>query len=589
MSLADLGLIGNCQLSALVRRDGAIVWACMPRFDSPPVFASLLDAQGGGAFTVGPADGRQGTQRYLPNTNVLETTFDGPDGAFRVLDLAPRYFQYDRSFRPTKLLRIVEPLRGTPRVRVNCDPVLGWGRERPRRELGSHHVAFHGYDSELRLTTDAPLSYLDGHPFGLSERRHFVLAWGAPVEESLAPLCERFLRETIRYWRQWVKHCEIPLIFQEEVIRSALTLKLHCFEDTGAIAAALTTSLPEAPGSGRTWDYRYCWLRDASYALGAFRLLGHFEEREQFLHYLLNVASSAPELELAPLYRIDGKDDLTEQLLPDWPGYLGEGPVRIGNGAATHKQHDVYGEMVLALAPLFLDARFREQVTPAVLDLVARLADKAISVAGQPDAGIWEYRAGWRPQTFSSLMCWAAADRMARIAHQHRPADAPRFAAAAEKIRQEILTRAIDPTRGCLVADYGGTEVDAALLQAVSLRLLPEGDPRLHATVDAIGRDLAHDGWLRRYRTRDDFGVPSVAFMLCTFWQIEALAKLGRADEARRVLEATRQVDAPLGLLAEDLDPASRAMWGNFPQAYSHVGLIHAAFSASPRWSELGP
>jgi len=588
MTLADLGLIGNCQFSALVQRDGAVVWCCMPRFDSAPVFASLLDAQGGGAFRIGRADAQPGVQRYLSNTNVLETRFDGPDGTFRVLDLAPRFIQHARSYRPTKLLRIVEPLSGTPRIHVDCDPVLGWSRARPARQLGSNHVTFHGFDSELRLTTDAPLSYLGVESFALTERKHFVLSWGAPVEEPLEPLCDQLLRETVKYWQQWVKHCDIPPVYQEEVIRSALTLKLHCFEDTGAIVAALTTSIPEAPGSGRTWDYRYCWLRDAYYTLGAFRLLGHFEEREQFLNFLLNIATSAPDLALAPLYRIDGKTDLVEYVLGDWPGFQGEKPVRVGNAASTHTQLDVFGEMVLALTPLFLDARFRDNVTPPLLDLVTRLARKAVAVAGQPDAGIWEFRAKWRPQTFSSLMCWAAADRMTRIARQHRPADAPEFATAAQRIRDEIASRGVDPARGCLVADYEGKELDAALLQAVPLRLWPPDDACLHATVDAVRADLEHHGWLRRYRTNDDFGVPAVAFMLCTFWQVEALARLGRPAEARAVMERLRDVKSPLGLLAEDLDPVTNTMWGNFPQAYSHVGLIHAAFAASPSWSEVG-
>jgi GH15 family glucan-1,4-alpha-glucosidase len=588
MTLADLGLIGNCQISALVRRDGAIVWSCMPRFDSPPLFGSLLDENKGGHFTIGPAVTQAGQQKYLSNTNVLETTFSGPDGSFRVLDFAPRFMQHDRSFRPTKLIRIVEPLSGTPRIRVSCDPILGWSQARPKREEGSHHVTFLGYDVELRLTTDAPLAYLDGEPFALTERKHFVLAWGAPVEEPLEPLCDRFLRETVRYWRSWVKHCDVPAFYQDEVIRSALALKLHCYEDTGAIVASLTTSLPESPGSTRTWDYRYCWLRDSYYTLDAFRLLGHFEEREGFLQFLLNVASSAPELDLAPLYRIDGKSDLEESLLDHWDGFLGNKPVRVGNAAGVHKQYDVFGEMVLALTPLFLDARFREQVTPPVLDLVGRIARRAVMVAGQPDAGIWEYRSEWRPQTFSSLMCWAAADRMSRIAKIHRPSEAAEFAVAAARIRDEILSQAVDGSRSCLVADYGGKELDAALLEAVSLRFLPGEDPRMTGTVDAILADLSHEGWLRRYRTNDGFGVPEVAFMLCTFWLIEALARIGREQEARRVLDRLKDVHAPLGLLAEDLDPRSGVLWGNYPQAYSHVGLIHAAFAVSPRWSEDG-
>lgn len=587
MSLADLGLIGNCQLSALISRDGSIVWACMPRFDSPPVFAALLDDKLGGRFRIGSPAVTQGEQRYLPNTNVLETRFTTEDGSFRVLDFAPRFIQYERTFRPTKLVRIVEPLSGTPRIRVNCDPVLGWTRQVPKREMGSHHIGYLGYGAQLRLTTDAPLAYLNDEPFALTERRHFVLAWGEPVEEPLQPLCDRFLRETLRYWQQWVKHCDVPAIWQEEVIRSALALKLHCYEDTGAIIAAMTTSLPEAPGSGRTWDYRYCWLRDAFYALGAFRLLGHFEEREQFIHFLLNIASSAKDLDLAPLYRINGKTDLDEQVLAEWPGYLGEGPVRVGNQAAEHKQHDVFGEMVLALTPMFLDARFREHVTPQVTDLVTRLARRAVAVAGKPDAGIWEFRSEWRPQTFSSLMCWAAADRMSRIARIFRPSEADEFTQAAERIRSELLEKAVDPKRGCLVADYGGNEVDAALLQAITLQLFPADHPIMTNTLQAVRDDLEAGGWLKRYRTDDGFGVPSVAFTLCTFWLVEALARLGRDEEARRVLDRVRAVQSPLGLLSEDLDPTSGVMWGNFPQAYSHVGLIHAAFAAAPRWSDL--
>lgn len=584
MQLEELGLIGNCQVSALVRRDGAIVWSCLPRFDSPPVFGALLDEKEGGHFTIGPATPQLGVQRYRPNTNVLETRFDTPEGAFRVVDFAPRFIQYERSFRPTKVLRIVEPLSGTPRIRVVCDPILGWGRKRPSLEVGSHHLAFQGYGAELRLTTDAPLSYVNNEPFALTERKHFVLAWGAPVEEPLPSLCDRFLRETERYWQNWVKHCDIPLLYQEEVIRSALALKLHCYEDTGAIVAALTTSIPESPGSGRTWDYRYCWLRDAFYTLDAFRLLGHFGPREKFLNFLLNVAASSPELDLFPLYRIDGRSDLGEDIQADWPGYRSEGPVRVGNGAATHKQHDVFGELVLSLTPLFLDARFREQATAPVLDLVARLARRAVAVAGKPDAGIWEYRSEWRPQTFSSLMCWAAADRMSRIARLHRPSEAEEFVLAARRIREDILTQAIDPARHCLVESYGGREVDAALLQAVSLGFLPPEDPRLVGTVEAIQSDLSHQGWLKRYRTNDGFGEPVVAFTICTFWLIEALARMGREAEARRLMDQVRLSMSPLGLLSEDIDPLSGVMWGNFPQAYSHVGLIHAAFAASPRW-----
>jgi GH15 family glucan-1,4-alpha-glucosidase len=587
MRLEDLGLIGNCQFSALVHNSGEIVWCCLPRFDSEPVCSTLLDSKEGGHFRVGPADGEIGTQHYIPNTNILETTFRTSTGAFRVIDFAPRFLHFDRAFRPTQLFRIVEPIEGAPRIAVVCKPRLGWSKKLPSRVQGSHHVRFEGFTSQLRLTTDIPLSYLGGQPFTLTGRQHLVLTWGAPVEEPLAPLCERFLNETSRYWQRWVKQCNIPPLFQKEVIRSALALKLHCFEDTGAIIAAMTTSIPESPGSGRTWDYRYCWLRDSYYVLNAFGSLGQTEEREQFVQYLLNVAGGAPGLNLAPLYRVDGSQNLEESILDNWSGYNGELPVRIGNGAALHSQNDIYGEMVLALTPIFLDERLSAERSPAALQLIEGLARKAITLTGVPDAGIWEYRTESKPQTFSSLMCWAAADRMALISDRHTPAHTTEFRSAADRIRAEVIAQSWSPSRKSFVGHYGGEDLDASLLQMVRLRFLPANDPKLSQTIDAIHKDLSMGGWLQRYSLDDGFGKPSVAFVICAFWLIEALAASGRRTEATAMFDQIRGALSPLGLLSEDYDPTEPRMWGNFPQTYSHVGLIHSAFAASPQWNEV--
>jgi GH15 family glucan-1,4-alpha-glucosidase len=585
--LEDLGLIGNGQYAAHVSTGGDVLWCCLPRFDADPVLAGLLDEERGGHFQVGPPAGGAGRQHYLPNTNVLVTEFADEQGAFRVIDFAPRFEQHQRAFHPTQLFRIVEPIRGTPRVQVRCEPVLGWSGRPADRVHGSNHVRFEGYPSQVRLTTDVPLSYLGGPPFTLTGRRHLVLTWGTPIEEPLAPLADRFLSETVRYWQRWVKHCDIPAAYQEQVIRSALTLKLHCFEDTGAIVAATTTSLPEAPGSGRTWDYRYCWLRDAYFVLGALRRLGCFEEREKFTQWLFDVAGGSPDLDLAPLYRIDGRSDLAEHQLAGWAGYEGNGPVRTGNGAASHRQNDVYGETALSLVPVFLDERFRDERSEAALDLVVRLARKAILVAGTPDAGIWEYRREWTPQTFSTLMSWAAADRVATVLERRAPGGGAELAAEAARLRAEILERCWRPGNRSFAASYLSSDLDASLLLMVPLRFLPRDDPRLASTVDAITRALGRGGWLDRYKHDDGLGTPEVSFVLCTFWLVQALAGLGRLDEARRCLEGTFEALSPLGLLSEDFDPAARRLWGNFPQAYSHVGLIHAAFDASPRWPEV--
>lgn len=587
MHLEDLGLIGNCQYSALVDRAGSVVWCCLPRFDSEPVFSSLLDAELGGRFEVGPESGERGEQRYIENTNVLETRFETKAGAFRIVDFAPRFLQFDRIFRPTQFFRIVEPLEGTPRIRVSCEPRLGWSKAVPDRVFGSNHVRYEGFASHFRLTSDVPASYLSGQPFALTSRKHLVLTWGAPIEEALAPLASRFLGETLRYWQRWVMQCNVPAAFQKEVIRSALVLKLHCFEDTGAIVAAMTTSLPEAPGSGRTWDYRYCWLRDAYYSLGAFRLLGQFEEREHFVNYLFDVAGGAPDLRLNPLYRVDGSSDLSESVQEGWAGYEGHGPVRVGNAAAKHTQNDIFGEMVLALAPVYLDERFQAERSPQALDLLTRLARRAVEVAGTPDAGIWEYRTDWKPQTFSTLMCWAGADRMARVAALHKKELAAEFEQAAARIRDRIVNEAWSDQLYSFASSHGGHDLDASLLQMATLRLLPSGSPHLHRTIDAIRNGLVRDGWLFRYRANDGFGTPEVAFVICSFWLVEALVRTDRTEEARAVMDRIMEALSPLGLLAEDYDTRGRRMWGNFPQAYSHVGLIHAAFAASPPWSEV--
>ncbi len=586
MRLEQLGLIGNCQFAALVSSFGEVAWCCLPRFDADPVFGSLLDPAGG-SFRIAAADGTEGRQRYVENTNVLETVFTTPDGAFRVLDFAPRFEQFGRMYRPAMLVRIIEPLAGTPQVSVACEPVLGWSKVKAAAIPGSNHVQFDGFGSPLRLTTDLPLSYLGGRPFTLSGPKHLALTWGAAIEEPLEPLCDRLLAGTVGHWRRFVKHCDIPAHYQSDVIRSALALKLHCYEDTGAIVASITTSIPESPGSGRTWDYRYCWLRDSYYVIDAFRLLGQFDERDAFITYVLNIAGNTPDLALAPLYSVTGARAGPERIETGWAGFAGDGPVRVGNDAFGHVQHDIFGEVVLALAPIFHDDRFSAERTPATLDLVWRLTDRAIAVAGTPDRGIWEYRRPPEPLTFSSMMCWAAADRAAAIADRFDPGRAAGLREAAVRIREGISTRAWSEERQAYCGTYGGRDLDAALLQMAPLRLYPPDDPRLQSTIDAVQKGLSQSGWLLRYRDDDGLGETTAAFVLCTFWLIEALARTGRLDEARRLMDMARGLGSDLGLIAEDVDPATGRMSGNFPQAYSHVGEIRAAFAASPSWREV--
>jgi GH15 family glucan-1,4-alpha-glucosidase len=590
MRLEDLGLIGNCQFAALVERTGDVVWCCLPRFDSDPIFSRLLDQTAqDGRFSVEPAGGGGGRQSYIENTNVLSTLFQTDTGSFRVIDFAPRFGQVEGMFHPTQLQRIIEPVEGHPFVRVRFAPRLGWSKEPAGLVRGAQHLRVEGFGSPVWLETDLPLDdVVLQRPFQLTERKHLLLTWGTPVEEPLGPLCERYLASTIRYWQLWVKHTNIPPLWQQESIRSALALKLHCYDDTGAIVAAMTTSIPESPGgAGRTWDYRYCWLRDAAYVLAALRHLGHFEERDHFVRYLLNIVGDARDFRFSPLYRVDGSSELDERVVAGWPGFQNEGPVRVGNGAYVHTQNDVFGELLLALSPLYLDDRFADERSSESLELLEQLTEHACAVVGTPDAGIWEYRTEWKPQTFSSLMCWAGVKRMSLIAARHAPAHRGRFEDAAARIRELIIAEAWSDVLGSFAGTHGGHELDAALLQMAPLRLLSATDPKLLGTIDAIGAALSREGWLFRYHHDDGFGRPSVAFVLCTFWMIEALAATGRGEEARALMEQVRAAMSPLGLLAEDYEPSSRRMWGNFPQAYSHAGLIHGAFAASPRWLDL--
>ena len=362
-----LGIIGNCSYSALLR-DGSVEWLCWPRPDSSFVFGPLLDRERGGRSSSRASTPTEVRQEYIENTNVLRTVFRGPSGTFELIDFAPRFQLYDRYFKPSMLVRIMRPLSGEPR-RPDSLPARSY--EYGLTEVGiwraSNHIEYTGFPAPVRLTTNVPLTYVeDERPFLLEQDRHLVLTWGEPLEAGLEDTAERFLERTIDYWRRWVKGTRVPRDYQREVVRSALALKLHQYEDTGALLAATTTSLPEYPGSGRTWDYRFCWLRDAYFTLNALERLGHSEEMELFLEYLRNICEEREGV-LQPAYRINGDSHATERELEHLSGFNGDGPVRIGNQAFEHVQNDVYGEMVLAVSRLFLDTRFTGEIPPRTL------------------------------------------------------------------------------------------------------------------------------------------------------------------------------------------------------------------------------
>jgi len=581
----NLALIGNCSYQALIDDRARVKWLCWPRFDSSFVFGELLDQERGGEFSIAPVDdGYISEQEYLPNTNVLRTTFrSGPD-SFEVTDFAPRFRQFDRFYKPTMLVRRVRPLSGRPVIRVRCQPVYDYGRVVPVPQPASNHISWQLPETQLRLTTNASLSYIhEGRPFALEEDIYLALTWGQPLEAPLLETCDNFYRRTRRYWQTWVKHGALPDKFQDEVIRSALVLKLHQFEDTGAITAATTTSLPEHPGSGRNWDYRYCWLRDACFTLGALRRLGQFEEMERFVAYLTNLAESS-EGKLQPVYGITGQRTLTEETLDHLSGFEGNQPVRAGNAAFAQDQHDVYGEMIAAIAPLFLDLRFRDiagtQSTQLLHHLLARIDETLL----EPDVGLWEKRDKPRLHTFSLLMHWAGASAARRVGERYGDFELRDNAVMlANRARDVIDSRCWRAEPGFFADAVDTDAVDASLLMMVNLGFLRPDDARATSHVLHTAKTLgANEHLLYRYRHHDGIGETKASFTVCGFWYAEALARIGRTEAAEEVFRAIVSHANHAGLLSEDIDPVSGAQWGNFPQTYSHVGLINAAFAISP-------
>jgi GH15 family glucan-1,4-alpha-glucosidase len=586
------GLIGNCQISALVSRMGSVDWLCIPRPDSPPVFGRILDPDGG-HFSIEAVGKAKVEQSYLPNTNVLKTEFELEDGsAFRITDFCPRFAQHGRMYRPIALFRMVEPLKGNPRIQVCCRPVIGWEKEPATFVRGNSHLRYEIRGDQLRLLTNMSLTYLcECAPFSLSEPLYFGLTWSTGIEEDLVKATREFLDQTVDYWRLWVKHCSIPSHFQKETIRSALTLKLHCYEDTGAILAALTTSLPEEFAGVRNWDYRFCWLRDAYFVLSAFHSLGHFEEMEGFLKFILNLGEmhEAEWKRLAPVYRLDGTLPLPETEHSNWQGYSQSRPVRSNNQAAEHVQNDVYGEMILSLSPVYFDERFRHLRTADHERLLSGLAKLCVRSIAQADAGLWEFRNQQREHSFTNLMCWAGIDRIQRIQERGYLKKLDFSLEGAKRAAEEAIAKAVRDRslrNGPLDESF-----DAALLQLPILRY-SDSDLNIR-TVREIGQNLRLAGtpgasaFVHRYMRKDDFGQPTAAFVVCSFWLIQALVKIGQIEEGLKVMEEVMGCANDLGLFSEHFLPTERKQAGNFPQAYSHVGQINAAFAVSPPWDQI--
>jgi GH15 family glucan-1,4-alpha-glucosidase len=592
----DLAPIGNCSVSSLIDRQGRHIWCCAPRVDSDPVFSALLahrdpeaeEAEGLWAVDVqGLAEARQD---YLRNTPILRTELvDAKGGVIEILDFAPRYHQYGRIYRPTSLIRLIRPLAGAPMIRIRLKPTANWGGRPAERTSGSNHVRYVCSDVILRLTTDCPISHvLSERWFRLEEPLALFLGPDEPFDGDVASTCNRMLADTRRYWMEWTRTLNIPLEWQEAVIRAAITLKLCAYEETGAIVAALTTSIPEHADSGRNWDYRYCWVRDAYYVVQALNRLGAVDILENYLTFLRNLVDRSAGGKVQPVYGVGLEPALTERIIDTLPGYRGMGPVRCGNQAHEHDQHDVYGQIVLSNVQAFFDERLLRPATIEDFRALEQVGERAFALHDQPDAGLWEFRTRASVHTYSSMMCWAACDRLANAAAAVGLTERRQYwSKRAAQVRAAIETRAFNPELGRYAASFEGEELDASLLQMVDLRFLSHEDPHYRATFEAIEQELRRGSHLFRYAIPDDFGEPVTAFNFCTFWFIEALHLAGRSDEARSLFEEMLSRRTHAGLFTEDISFADGELWGNYPQTYSLVGLINCAVLLSRPWSSV--
>jgi Glycosyl hydrolases family 15/Domain of unknown function (DUF5911) len=592
-ALADVGIVGNGQITALVRADGSLPWCCWPRPDGDPIFCGLLrrePAPGSfGVFDIAIVDQTECELKYERNTAILEShARDAHGNAVRIMTWCPRYVRQGRLYRPTMLIRRVEPLSGRPAVKITLRPASNYGMRGFDVQLGSHHLRFIDGNQSLRVTTDGSVSYLaEERVFVLDRPVDLVLGNDETLSAPAHEVADETLRATRRYWHEWVRGLAIPFEWQAACIRAAITLQLCTYDDNGAVLAAPTTSVPEAADSGRNWDYRYCWLRDAYFTVQAMNRLGATGAMESFLRYLDDVVVREQDGQLQPVYGITGERELQERVVETLAGVEGMGPVRVGNLAYRQRQHDVYGSVILASTQTFFDERLERPGDIAQFKRLEALGEQAVPLFDEPDAGIWEFRGTERRHTLSAAMCWAACDRLARIAARLQLEERCGYwRTRADGMQARVLEEAWRPQSGTLSATLDGDVVDASLLLLPELGILGWRDPRFLSTLKVIERDLRVGDFLVRYRHPDDFGETTNAFTVCSFWWANALAGTGQTDAARALFEKLLKVRNCVGLLSEHVDPRSGALWGNFPQTYSMVGIITTAMRLSRRWED---
>ena len=583
----NYGIIGNCKSSALINVDSSIDWCCLPQFDSSAVFCKIIDEKIGGSFKIEVDKSYTITQHYLNNTAILKTNFRNNENEFEVLDFMTRFKLDDKNFyNPPELQRMIRPLRGLPKIKVLYNPTLEYanGKTKTYKKKDFIVSVFEeaSYETLFLYTDIEKNKILENKEFELAEPVYLNLSYNEKIDVPNLEKSNLELEKTKEYWINWCKKGPKYKLYNDEVKRSAITLKLLTFEKTGAVLAAATTSIPETIGEVRNWDYRFCWIRDASMVIKIIAKLGHERIVKNFIDFIVNLIPNKNE-KLQIMYGIDGQKILTEKKLDHLSGYKNSKPVRIGNAAYIQKQNDIYGILVDVIhfqIEKFKEENYKYEQLWSIVKSVVWVVEKNWK---KPDKGIWEFRNEDQHFTFSKLLCWVAIDRAIKISNlikKGRKTD--RWIPLRDEIKNDILSNAWNPKIKAFSQSYGSDFLDASVLLMESYGFIESKDPKYIDTVKAIEKELLYDGLLFRYKNNDDFGEPKSSFTVCTFWYINSLFKIGEESKAKRLFDQLLSNSNHLGLFSEDLDFKTKKMLGNFPQAYSHLALIETAMNFNP-------
>ncbi len=587
----DYGIIGNCKTAALVSRTGCIDWCCLPDFNSASCFAHILDKDNGGFFSVEPVGNYRIEQTYLNRTNILRTRFTSGKNAFELLDFMPRYINDGGNYHcPPDIIRYLRVLSGQPRVRIHYNPRPNYAEHPVEVQLTSFYIKHHtvaGRYESVYLYSDLPFEdILEQAPITLERDCFLLVSYNQKLTPPTVDWVELEFERTKVYWMGWTAKTNLLTKYPAQVERSALVLKLLAHQKSGAILAAVTTSLPETIGEQRNWDYRYCWVRDAAMTINILTRLGHYNVARRFLNFILDIVPFKDE-KVQILYSINPRRKADEYELPWLSGYENSKPVRVGNAALKQKQNDIYGILMDAIYQslvLFSNTLDNKEDLWTVVRTLTRHVKRSWR---KLDSGIWEFRTERKHFVFSKILCWVAMDRAARIAaFLDKLPEAMSYIKLREEIKQDILEKGCAPKTGALTQFYGGRSMDAANLLAAHYGFLDTDDPVFVSTVKQTYKDLCVDGLMYRYREPDDFGKPKSSFTVCTFWMIKSLYQIGEKKKAQQLFDDILAHTNHLGLLSEDMDFKTKRLLGNFPQGYSHIALIDTALALSdaPPW-----